>query len=150
MGHIALPPPASLRSAGGRGHPVWHAKLAKKTAKRDHRIFFRNFPSLTKPGVVVSNQISPKIRAVCRLSPTGNRKPEVNATRLPPARVLTSQTWHFSTKIENHHFATSLSRAFLVFSLTDSERSDKPLLSNVYITRQSNKLTYVRHMPNNV
>jgi len=36
MGHIALPLPASLRSAGGRVHPVWHAK-------RDHRNFFSQF-----------------------------------------------------------------------------------------------------------
>jgi len=62
--HITLLQLASLCLAGGRGHPVWHAKLAKKQPKETTEMFFRNFQSLTKPEVVVSNQISPTIRAV--------------------------------------------------------------------------------------
>jgi len=42
-GHIALPPPAKRSEAGGRGHPVWHAKRANKTAKSDHRNVFSQF-----------------------------------------------------------------------------------------------------------
>jgi len=39
-------------------------QTCKKTSQETIKIFFHNFPSLTKPEVVVSNQISPTIRAI--------------------------------------------------------------------------------------
>jgi len=103
--------PSSASWAKWRWRPctsVMARQTYEKNSQETPEFIFRNFPSLTRPEVVVSNLISPTIRAA-HVEPY--RKPKTGSDCDSPAAQGDVTNLALSPEIENHHFVTSWSRS---------------------------------------